>query len=936
MSRFTKLFGAAGATLLAALAGTTGCTTEAFCYSDCPDTLGATTGTTTGGTGGSGVTFDAGQGGQGGSDCFPNCGAQKDAGVCKPTNNGLEKCDGVDNDCNGMIDDGLDFTKPEQCGTCDNDCYQIAKNCAVSGIECKAAAKAGEKGTCVCKQCDVGWTDLDKDGVTCEYGCTKTADDDSACDKLDNDCDGKVDEDVDFCGVDNCGDCNVKCLIPHGTATCSKIDAQKACNAGGNAECKLKSCTCNGPGDCWHHLEGDPPNTCNYQCDPTNGGVEICDGIDNDCDGKIDAVDDLGGDPSIGVACFGSPNGECATAAHQGTTVCDGGTAKCTGPNVLLQGQAQETCNGKDDDCDGIVDNSPIDQGGSCGKSNNAPCTKGTFQCQKGVLVCVGNIDPAASETCNGVDDDCNGVIDDNPIDVAAPCDVTPPPPAGATSSCKAGATSCVGGTIVCQGSVKPSPGAQDGCAIDANCDGQLTGQPDLSSDSANCGKCGNDCNANAVHALYACQAGACVFQQCEKGYYDLSNPKDGKCEYACNYVQAQETCNGMDDNCDGQIDEGVIAPLPSQVCGVSPAASAPECQAGNVTVQCKQGKWVCGFPAGVCNPTCATAPEICDALDNNCNGTINENVPNYGKACASDDGKPAPGDGACRATGTYVCNGQAATKCSAVKADCANLPGGCTEVCDGIDNDCDGLIDEPYNNVGSAPYFVQPVVTQIAASKWIYSYEASRPKANGTQPGTGNGYTTSAPQGVTLDKTPACSVAGRIPWFNVSPAEVEQTCLAMGGNICALTDWQTACRVSPTYTCKWGYGPHGATCTSTYDAATKYCNLGPSFDFSPNPGQQNGLLPTASNLLQNCAADWSGLQNNTPATAKIFDITGNLREIARDVVNSSYKLVGGAFDTQDPNGATCDFTFYTVSQSYQFFDTGFRCCFSTDPTKAP
>ena len=42
---------------------------------------------------------------------------------------------------------------------------------------------------------------------------------------------------------------------------------------------------------------------------------------------------------------------------------------------------------------------------------------------------------------------------------------------------------------------------------------------------------------------------------------------------------------------------------------------------------------------------------------------------------------------------------------------------------------------------------------------------------------------------------------------------------------------------------------------------------------------------------------------------------------------------MGGAFNTQDETGAACNFTFYNVDQSFQLFDTGFRCCFSADPT---
>ena len=91
-----------------------------------------------------------------------------------------------------------------------------------------------------------------------------------------------------------------------------------------------------------------------------------------------------------------------------------------------------------------------------------------------------------------------------------------------------------------------------------------------------------------------------------------------------------------------------------------------------------------------------------------------------------------------------------------------------------------------------------------------------------------------------------------------------------------------------------------------------------------------DGLLVTGSGALTNCYADWSALLGNV--NTKIFDITGNLREITKSAANT-YPLMGGAFDTQDENGAACGFTFYTVDNTFKFFDTGFRCCFSQDPT---
>ncbi|TVR02116.1 MAG: hypothetical protein EA398_08780 [Deltaproteobacteria bacterium] len=206
---------------------------------------------------------------------------------------------------------------------------------------------------------------------------------------------------------------------------------------------------------------------------------------------------------------------------------CDGPDCDDGDPEVFFG--APEFCDGKDNSCNGIIDDRPIGQGDPCEMGDFGICNEGIQFCRFGELQCEPANTPQV-EVCNGLDMNCDGTVDSGNPGGGQPCSTD------FDGVCGTGETRCVEAEVRCVPTVEPGEQEEICNGLDMNCDGTVdTGFEGL----------GDICFAGEG---ICARAGAFVC--------DPSDPTaDPICSATPGAPAPVEQCDYQDDNCDGEVD---------------------------------------------------------------------------------------------------------------------------------------------------------------------------------------------------------------------------------------------------------------------------------------------------------------------------------------------------------------------------------------------
>ncbi len=628
-----------------------------------------------------------------------------------------EICDGIDNDCDGIIDNvegAGDECDTELLGICQAGTMQCVDGNA--DLECVAVSEPGEEVcdgldndcngeidnvTGVGDECDTGLDGVCADGVlecdpegSGELVCTQlNMPSEELCDALDNDCSGLADD------IDGIGE---ECQVPEklgvcaeGVLTCSPdLSLVPVCVQVGveSAEvCDSLDNNCDGfvdnvPGagvGCETGLLG----VCRqgvYGCDPQGGdelaclqvsfpSEEICDGMDNNCDGTVDTAD-----PLFVTAQCENQQGVCNGAMKPASLCVEGAWAPCDDSHYvahepLLYGV--EVCDGVDNSCNGLVDgadpNLMVDlcenQVGACQGAvrTGENCIGGVWQACTDTQYIANGGGNFGIEVCDGIDNDCDGEMD-NVANLGNACNT------GLLGNCATGEWTCEGATgpnMICEQIVFPQEEICDG--QDNNCNGKIDAD-------------------DSELALVLCekQAGVCSrstkpAELCTNGFW-MPCTQDVYADYSADY--GQEVCDGLDNNCDGKTDAEDPMLVLSESCENQKGVCSGAIKLAGL---CQNGQW------GQCGTADYQArhesygDEVCDGLDNNCDGLVDASDPALVKVLCENQ------FGVCHGSlkSSSLCRNGAWEECIDAEYEFFSESYG-EEVCNGLDDDCDGVID--------------------------------------------------------------------------------------------------------------------------------------------------------------------------------------------------------------------------------------------------